>query len=115
MKQPERIEYQIQRHGDTAVIMLTGDVDMYYTPYARRAILNCLDGKHHVYVDLSGVEYLDSSGVAGLVEGYQTARAQQVRFGLVGVSGNALSVLRLARLDTVFPIHDSIADQLGSG
>ena len=61
-------------------------------------------------VDLSQVEYIDSSGVASLVEGYQTAKKQSLKFGLVGVSDAAMSVLKLARLDKVFPIYDSVAE-----
>ncbi|MFO1435111.1 MAG: STAS domain-containing protein [Gammaproteobacteria bacterium] len=58
------------------------------------------------------VTYIDSSGVASLVEGYQTAKKRKLRFGLVGVSEAALSVLKLARLDKVFPIHATVKDRL---
>ena len=63
-------------------------------------------------VDLSQVTYIDSSGVASLVEGFQTAKKMQLRFGLVGVSSAALSVLKLARLDRVFPIHATVKDRI---
>ena len=59
-------------------------------------------------VDLSQVTYIDSSGVASLVEGYQTAKKSDLKFALVGVSEPAMSVLELARLDKVFPIHADI-------
>jgi len=47
-----------------------------------------------------------------LVEGYQTAKKSNLKFGLVGVSDAALSVLQLARLDKVFPIHASVEERL---
>jgi anti-sigma B factor antagonist len=65
-------------------------------------------------IDLSAVTYIDSSGVASLVEGYQTAKKQNLKFGLVGVSKAVLSVLQLARLDKVFPIHSSMAECINS-
>ena len=71
------------------------------------ALLN--DG-YDLLVDLSAVEYIDSSGVASLVEGYQLSKSKNLKFGLVGVSDAAMQVLQLARLDKVFPIHNSIAD-----
>jgi anti-sigma B factor antagonist len=58
------------------------------------------------------VSYIDSSGVASLVEGYQTAKKAGRRFGLIGVSDAAMSVLQLARLDKVFPIHANIEERL---
>lgn len=109
------MDYQVITQGKIAVVMLTGDIDLFFTPDARRVILKCLADQHGVLVDLSGVTYIDSSGIACLVEGYQTARQRQLRFGLVGVSENAMNVLRLTRLDRVFPIHDSIADGLQHG
>jgi len=63
-------------------------------------------------VDLSAVEYIDSSGIASLVEGYQVAKGLGLDFSLVGVSDSAMSVLRLARLDQVFPIFTSLEDKL---
>ncbi len=84
------------------------------SPEARRAILGVLECSG-VLVDLSQVEYIDSSGVASLVEGYQLARERRLAFGLVGVSPSALMVLQLAHLDSVFPIHASIDDALAHG
>lgn len=66
-------------------------------------------------VDLSAVEYIDSSGVASLVEGFQFARSNNLEFGLIGVSEAAMSVLHLARLDKVFTIYTSLEDRLNNG
>jgi anti-sigma B factor antagonist len=88
--------------------MFQGEIDLACSNQTREAILGQLNGKNHVLVDLAGVEYIDSSGIASLVEGYQRARAMGLRFGLVAVSDAARKVLELARLDQVFPIHDSV-------
>ncbi len=89
------------------VLELKGDIDLSRSPDARRQILDCLEGGRHLLIDLGGVSYIDSSGVASLVEGYQTAKKKGLRFGLVGVSAAALGVLQLARLEKVFPLHAS--------
>ena len=104
------MQYPVREENGFMVVVLSGDVDLSTSPEARKAILAALGHGKGVLVDLAEVAYLDSSGVASLVEAFQLARGQQQPFGLVGVSTSALSVLKLARLDTVFPIHDSVAD-----
>ncbi len=97
------------QHG-YSVVLLTGDIDLSHSSNARKVILNCLKKMKHVMVDLSAVDYIDSSGVASLVEGLQLARSKGLEYALVGVSDPAMSVLRLARLDQVFEIVDSVED-----
>jgi anti-sigma B factor antagonist len=92
------------------VIGFEGEVDLSCSPEARESILSVLDEDKNLLVDLGKVNYIDSSGVASLVEGYQTAKKQSLKFGLVGISDAAMSVLKLARLDQVFPIFDSTDD-----
>jgi anti-sigma B factor antagonist len=92
------------------VIALEGEVDLSCSPEARQSILNILEEDKNLLIDLADVSYIDSSGVASLVEGFQAAKKQSLKFGLVGVSDAAMSVLKLARLDQVFPIFDSLED-----
>lgn len=94
------------------IVVLSDDVDLSCSPEARKAILASLASGNHTLVDLSAVTYIDSSGVASLVEGFQTAKKSDLRFGLIGVSEAAMSVLELARLDKVFPIHSDLAGRL---
>jgi anti-sigma B factor antagonist len=108
------MQYQVSQAGPYTVIAFSGDVDLQYSPQAREQILKYLNDGASVLVDLSQVNYIDSSGVASLVEGYQVAKSKKVEFGLVGVSSTALQVLQLARLDRVFPIHKSVEDALNS-
>ena len=106
------MDYIVREENGYSVVELTGDVDLSCSPEARKTILECLNSLNHTLVDLSGVTYIDSSGVASLVEGYQTAKKKDLKFGLIGVSDAALSVLQLARLDKVFPIHTSLQERL---
>lgn len=97
-----------QEENGFTIIKLEGDVDLSCSPQARKSILEILHANTNLLIDLASVTYIDSSGVASLVEGYQTAKKQTLKFGLVGVSEAAMSVLKLARLDKVFPIYTSI-------
>ena len=101
------MDLMVSEQGKYTIVSLSGDVDMQYSPLAREQILAQLGGNHHLLVNLSAVEYIDSSGIATLVEGYQIAKSNNLEFGLVGVSDKAMQVLQLARLDKVFVIHDA--------
>lgn len=108
------MQYDTRTAGTYTVLELRGEVDLSCSPDARKQILQCLDAGRHLLIDLAAVSYIDSSGVASLVEGYQTAKKKSLRFGLVGVSSAAMGVLQLARLDKVFPIHASVEERLGT-
>ncbi|HHO68339.1 MAG TPA: anti-sigma factor antagonist [Gammaproteobacteria bacterium] len=107
--------FAVQDSNGFTVVQLSGEIDLRNSPEARKLILTSLKKQKHVMVDLSAVEYIDSSGVASLVEGFQYARSNDLEFGLLGVSDAAMNVLRLARLDQVFRIYDSLDDRLADG
>ena len=104
------MDIQTEDRPPFKVLRLSGDVDLHSSPEAREAILACLKQKSSVLVDLSAVTYMDSSGVASLVEGYQAAKKQGLKFGLIAVAQPVMNVLMLARLDNVFPIHASFEE-----
>jgi anti-sigma B factor antagonist len=104
------MSYRTEQFDGYAVVHLDGEVDLSTSPAARKLIIAALHRPQDLLVDLSAVTYIDSSGIANLVEGYQMAKQHDVHFGLVGVSDAALSVLRLARLDQVFAIYSSLDD-----
>ncbi len=106
--------YPTRKEGSYVLIALSGEIDLYYSPQAREQILQALHDGGNVLVDLAAVEYIDSSGVASLVEGYQLARSRKQGFGLVGVSPAAMQVLQLARLDTVFPIYKDLDEAMAA-
>jgi anti-sigma B factor antagonist len=86
-------------------VTAAGEIDLYTSPELRDAILNAptkppLD----LIIDLSGVEYMDSSGVATLVEGYKRSLQTKTSFTLVNPSPSVMKVLQLSRLDTIFVV-----------
>lgn len=97
-----------EQHQDMALIRLSGEVDLSWSARVRETILDAL-ARQSVGVDLSAVSYIDSSGIAALVEGLQTARDSERRFVLIATSPAVLAVLELARLDRVFTLLPDIA------
>jgi len=102
------MKYPVKEYEKCIVLGLNGEVDLSCSPQAREQILKELKKGKKLLVDLSEVEYIDSSGVASLVEGFQVARGQSQEFALVGVSKAAMQVLQLARLDKVFTLLDTV-------
>lgn len=94
------------------VVELAGEIDLENAGAVRRAILDNLKKGRDVMIDLSQVTYIDSSGIASLVEGLQVARKQKNDLVLVSVSQRVRRVLELARLDKVFAIHADLGSAL---
>lgn len=97
------------REIDGAVVVaLSGDVDLQHSPTVRKHLMELMFERRPVVVDLGAVAYIDSSGIASLVEAYQLARKNGTRFVLAAVSAPAMRVLQLARLDKVFALADTV-------
>jgi anti-sigma B factor antagonist len=92
----------------TVVVELQGEVDLQHSPRLRKLLMEMMFDRRDVLVDMSRVAYIDSSGIASLVEAYQMSRKNLSRFILVAVSQPAMRVLQLARLDRVFSIAPSV-------
>ena len=91
-----------------AVIRVSGEVDLYSSPELRKAITTRSKKKIPlIVVNLENVQYMDSSGVATLVEGLQLTSKYGGKFRVVGLSAGVKEVFELARLDKVFDIFDS--------
>ena len=95
---------ETESNGDVVLIRLSGEVDLSWSQQVRTAVLDALQKHPVVGVELSKVSYIDSSGIAALVEGFQNARTRGSRFALVAISDAVRAVLELARLDRVFLI-----------
>lgn len=90
-------------------IRVNGEVDLYTSPKLRTAILKAAGHANvPVAVDLGEVAYMDSSGVATLIEGLKLAGQKGGSFFLVGPSTPVMKVLQLSRLDTVFTIQERL-------
>ena len=102
------MKVRVRTENNTAIIDCTGEVDLYSSPALRETLLREMRGASAmVLVNLTGVSYIDSSGIATLVEGLQLSQRTQTRFGLFGLRNNARSVLELARLTKVFAVFEN--------
>ena len=98
------------------ILDITGDIDLAHSPAMRKALLLEIKEKRtpKVFLNLEKVRYIDSSGIASLVEGLKASRDQGSRLILYGLSKTVREVMELSRLQKIFEIHDSEAQALAS-
>jgi anti-sigma B factor antagonist len=103
-----------RQQGNSTLVDVQGDIDLYNSPEVRKIILEELKEKKvaRLIVNLTGVRYIDSSGVASLVEGLKVSRSMSSRFMLYGLSPAAREVLELSRLIRVFEVYGSEQEAL---
>jgi anti-sigma B factor antagonist len=88
-----------------AVIVLQGEINMYTAPDFQDKLQRiCNEGIQEVIVDFSRVTFMDSSGVATLVEGLKWSKRTEKPFVLKNVGETVKNSLALTKLDTVFKI-----------
>jgi anti-sigma B factor antagonist len=93
----------------TTILDISGDIDLAHSSELRRIVLIEFREKRtpRVILNLLEVNYIDSSGVASLVEGLKASRDVGSRLILFGLSTIAHEVLQLSKLLTIFEIYDT--------
>jgi anti-sigma B factor antagonist len=99
----------IRQINSTTIVDVVGDITLHNTPEVRKVLLDLLREKRasRVVMNLSSVKYIDSAGVASLVEGLKVAREMKSGFALFGLSRTAREVLELTRLIKVFEVYNT--------
>jgi anti-sigma B factor antagonist len=102
------LQISARRIDKITIFDVTGDIDLANSPEVRKALLKELKELKtpRVVMNLSKVRYIDSSGVASLVEGLKASRDSGSRFILYGLSTSAREVLQLSRLLKIFEVYD---------
>jgi anti-sigma B factor antagonist len=104
------------RQVEGAVILdVSGNIDMSNSPEVRKALLSQVRQQGaKVALNLTGVNYIDSSGVASLVEGLKASRDSKSRFVLFGLNDSAREVLKISRLLKLFEVYDNETQAIAS-
>jgi anti-sigma B factor antagonist len=91
------------------VLPLEGEIDLHVSPRVSAALGAIIEQRPpRVVVDLSAVTYIDSSGLAVLIEGMQNVEAYGGKFILAGIQDNVRPIFEIARLDQVFIIFPHV-------
>ncbi|WP_299056826.1 STAS domain-containing protein [uncultured Nocardioides sp.] len=94
--------------GGRTVVVVGGEVDVYTAPELRDCLTDLVGSGHrHLVVDMTGVGFLDSTGLGVLVGGLKKVRAEDGSLELVCNSQRLLRIFSITGLASVFTIHDS--------
>jgi anti-sigma B factor antagonist len=109
------LEVAVRNQQAATIVSIKGDVDLYSSPEVRKVIIGLTEKKTPVIlVDLSKVSYMDSSGIATLVEGLQQSNKYKGKFKIFGLTMVVREVFELSRLDKVFEIYQNEETAFGS-
>jgi len=95
--------------GSVGKIFLSGEIDLDKSPLVRDAIKEIVDQVKTIEIQMSAVNYIDSSGIASLIEGMQISKEKSKEFFLTEVSNEVMKVIELAHLDKFFKIKSTTA------
>jgi len=111
------MDISTRQSGSATIVDVIGDITLYNSPQVRKVIIDLLKDKRvpRVIVNLLRVNYIDSAGVASLVEGLKLSRDLKSSFALFGLSRTAREVLELTRLIKVFEVYVTEDDALKGG
>ena len=89
--------------GSLGILALEGDIDLYHSAVVKERLNELIEQKlDRILVNLSEVTYMDSSGLAVLIECLQRIGAYGGKFGLFGPRETVRHIFEVARLDQVF-------------
>jgi anti-sigma B factor antagonist len=102
----------IRKHSGVMIVDVIGNIDLGSSPVLRKALLESLGDTTRLMLNLGDVKYIDSSGIASLLEVLKAARSEKKAFVLFGLTAAVREVLQLTRLTGVFEIHETELEAL---
>lgn len=103
------IDLKTENGGETLVFKLRGSLDLATAPTVRAALAEATEkGGHHLIVDLTALEFLDSTGLGVLIGAHRRAAEHGGSFRLVVSEGPISRLLNITGLIAVFAVYHSL-------
>jgi|SRR4030095_3583206 anti-anti-sigma factor len=103
------------RPGSRHIVTLEGEIDLHTSPRIATQLRNLSKDKpEKLVIDLSKVSYIDSSGLAVLINAMQRVEAYRGKLYLVGMQDAVRLIFETARLDQAFRIRSDVAAALAA-
>jgi anti-sigma B factor antagonist len=101
-----------EKTDDACIVRLAGELDLYNAHAVRDALLEaCADGPARVIVDLSEVEFIDSTALGVLIEA-RTKLPNRQAFLLAAPGLETRRALQISGLDRHFSVHQTVPEAL---
>jgi anti-sigma B factor antagonist len=105
------IDLKTEEGGETLIFKLRGSLDIATAPTIRAALMDATDkGNHHLIVDLTGLEFLDSTGLGVLIGAHRRTVERKGSFQLIVHEGPISRLLNITGLIAVFAVFNSLED-----
>lgn len=105
------MEFKEEEKDGIVILILSGDIDLNHSPKLRKLLREKVGAEtKSLLFDFSSVNYIDSSGLATLVEYYQGSRKYLGKIALASLNTRVKSVFELVRLGEIFPIYNSLEE-----
>ena len=98
------MSYKVTEEGNIATIHLDGEIDMDVTEKAKEVIFPHIQAGKQVHLNLTNVQYMDSSGISVLIESHQKALEKNTKVIIKEVSKSVLKVIMMAKLEQILNI-----------
>ena len=99
------MSYKVTEDGNVATIHLDGEIDMDVTEKAKEVIFPHISAGKEVHLNLSNVQYMDSSGISVLIESHQKALERNTKVIIKDVSKSVLKVIMMAKLEQILNLE----------
>lgn len=107
--------FELESRGDVGVIRIGPELDARNAPQTTDALREIVEkGTVKLVADLSGLEFIDSSGLGSLVSIIKMVRKVQGDLRLCGLTPGVRSIFQLTRLFKVFTAYDSVDEAVTS-
>ena len=106
-------DVSVERAGRTAIVRLAGELDLATAPELTDVLHGLEPGCKRIILDLTGLDFIDSTGLRLAVMEHDRASADGFEFVITGATGAVLKVLRLTGLDVSLPLAPDVASVLG--
>ena len=99
------MSYKVTEEGNISTVYLDGEIDMDVTEKAKEVILPIIETGKEVHLNLSNVQYMDSSGISVLIESHQKALEKNTKVIIKDVSKSVLKVIMMAKLEQILNLE----------
>jgi len=101
------VTISVRESGTAQVVEVEGDVDLGTSPNLRRTLFDLMNKTPKLAVNLQKVRYIDSSGIATLIEVLKSTQRLPMEFVLFGLSPAVQNAFRLTHVNRIFRIVDT--------
>jgi anti-sigma B factor antagonist len=108
------LECSLSETQGSTVVVVSGEVDLATISLLRDALSQAVEKRRSVILDISRLQYIDSTGLSELLSQHRRAQTQKQHFVLAGPSRLLSKLLQITHLSEAIPMYPSVATALAS-